>query len=104
MGECLSYRSGAAKNGASIAASGFDHMEWAQSIAEKIMALGRKSVAVKMDVSDYEEVHAGFATIKKKLGPVNILANNAALMNHNVTIAKTAIEEWENGVKIWLRP
>jgi 3-oxoacyl-[acyl-carrier protein] reductase len=33
---------------------------------------------------------------------VNILVNNAALMGHNISIAKTTIEEWDNEVKICL--
>jgi 3-oxoacyl-[acyl-carrier protein] reductase len=91
-----------AKKGADVAVSGWNHMEGAMSIAEEIKAMGRKSVAVKMDVSNYADVKKGFAAIKEKLGPVGILVNNAALMNHNVTIAKTTIEEWDNEVKICL--
>jgi 3-oxoacyl-[acyl-carrier protein] reductase len=91
-----------AKKGADVAVSGWNHMEGAISIAEEIKAMGRKSVAVKMDVSNYSDVQKGFAAIKEKLGPVGILVNNAALMNHNVTIAKTTIEEWDNEVKICL--
>ncbi len=91
-----------AKKGAHVAVSGFNHMEGAESIAEEIRELGRKSVAVQMDVRSYPDVQKGMAVIKEKLGPVNILVNNAALMGHNVTIARTTIEEWDNEVKICL--
>jgi 3-oxoacyl-[acyl-carrier protein] reductase len=91
-----------AKQGAAVAVSGFNHMEGAIAVAEEIKALGRRSMAVKMDVSNYAEVQKGIAAIKNELGPVNILVNNAALMNHNVTIAKTTIEEWDNEVKLCL--
>ena len=91
-----------ARRGADVAVSGFNHMEGAISVAEEIKALGRKSIAVKMDVRDYANVQKGFAAIKDELGPVNILVNNAALMGHNISIAKTTIEEWDNEVKICL--
>jgi 3-oxoacyl-[acyl-carrier protein] reductase len=91
-----------AKNGADVAVSGRSHMEGAMDVANEIKAMGRKAVAVQMDVSKYQDVKNGFAQIKKELGPISIVVNNAALMNHNVSIAKTTIEEWDDEVKICL--
>jgi 3-oxoacyl-[acyl-carrier protein] reductase len=91
-----------AKMGADVAVTGWSHMEGAMSLAKEITAMGRKSLAVKMDVADYGDVQKGFATIKSELGPVSILVNNAALMGHNITIAKTTVEEWDREVKICL--
>jgi 3-oxoacyl-[acyl-carrier protein] reductase len=91
-----------AKKGADVAVSGWKHMEGALAVAEEIRGMGRKSVAVKMDVSNYPDVRKGFATIREELGPVSILVNNAALMNHNVSIAKTTVEEWDKEVKVCL--
>jgi 3-oxoacyl-[acyl-carrier protein] reductase len=68
-------------------------MEGAISVAEKIKTLGRRSMAVKMDVSYYSDVQKGFAAIQEKQGPVSLLVNDAALMNHHVTMAKTTVEE-----------
>ena len=91
-----------ARKGADVAVSGWNHVEGAISVAEEIKAMGRRSMAVKMDVSNYSDVQKGFAAIKNELGPVSILVNNAALMNHNVTIAKTTVEEWDHEVKLCL--
>jgi 3-oxoacyl-[acyl-carrier protein] reductase len=91
-----------AKQGAHVAVSGFNHMEGAHALAEEIKALGRKSIAVRMDVSRYDEVQKGLALIREQLGPVGILVNNAALMGHNITIAKTTVEEWDQEVRICL--
>lgn len=91
-----------AQRGADVAVSGLRHMDGAMALADEIKAMGRKSVAVQMDVSKYEDVRKGFARIKEELGPVSILVNNAALMNHNVSIAKTTIEEWDDEVRICL--
>jgi len=91
-----------AREGADVAVSGWGHFEGAEAVAEEIKKLGRKSVAVKMDVSSYPEVRKGLARVKEELGPVNILVNNAAQMGHFVPIYKATIEEFDNEVKICL--
>ena len=92
-----------AKMGANVAVADLERaMEGASSVAKEIAALGTKSLAVPMDVTDFDSVQKGFGAIKSGLGPVSILVNNAALMGHHVTIAKTTIEEWDREVKICL--
>ena len=91
-----------ARNGADVAVTGFSHMDGVKAVAEEIHGLGRKSMAVKMDGTNYSDVQKAFAAIKDELGPVNILVNNAALMGHNITITKTTIEEWDYEVKLCL--
>jgi 3-oxoacyl-[acyl-carrier protein] reductase len=91
-----------ARNGANVAITGFHHMEGALSLAEEIKALGRRSMAVQMDASDAADVAKGFASIKGELGSVSILINNAALMGHNVSIARTTTAEWDYEVKLCL--
>jgi 3-oxoacyl-[acyl-carrier protein] reductase len=91
-----------ARMGADVAVTGFSRMEGAQAVAEEIKALGRKSFAVRMDGRDEADVGKAFAAIRDELGPVNILVNNAALMGHSITIAKTTTQEWDNEVKTCL--
>jgi 3-oxoacyl-[acyl-carrier protein] reductase len=91
-----------ARDGADVAVSGFGHMEGAEVVAGEIKKLGRKSIAVKMDVRDAQDVQKGLDRVKKELGPVNILVNNAAQMGHFVPIYKATIEEFDNEVKICL--
>lgn len=91
-----------ARMGADVAISGLNHMDGAVAVADEIAAMGRRSMALKLDATIYEDVHEGFAKIRTELGPVSILVNNAALMNHNVTIARTTIEEWDYEVKLCL--
>ena len=47
-------------------------LEGAQSVADEIRALGRKSLAVKMDMSVYEQVESGFNRIRGRLKSANI--------------------------------
>jgi 3-oxoacyl-[acyl-carrier protein] reductase len=91
-----------ARDGADVAVSGFGHFEGAEAVAEEIKKLGRKSIAVKMDVSSYPEVQKGMAKVKEGLGAVSILVNNAAQMGHFVPIYKATPEEFDKEVRICL--
>ena len=91
-----------AKEGADVVVTGFNNMDGVKSVAEEIKAMGRRSMAVKMNGRDYADVQKAFAAIKTELGPVDILVNNAAQMRHFVTIAKTTVEEWDAEVKLCL--
>ncbi|MFP3974941.1 MAG: SDR family NAD(P)-dependent oxidoreductase [Dehalococcoidia bacterium] len=91
-----------ARDGADVVVTGYSNMEGVESVAEEIKAMGRKSMAVKMNGRDYEDVQRAFADIKKELGPVNILVNNAAQMRRMVSIAKTTVEDWDAEVKLCL--
>ncbi len=91
-----------ARDGADVAVSGWGHIEGAEAVAEEIKKLGRKSIAVKIDVRDAKDVQKGLDRVKAELGPVNILVNNAAQMGHFVPIYKATIEEFDNEVKICL--
>jgi len=91
-----------ARDGADVAVSGFSRIEGAEAVAGEIKKLGRKSIAVKMDVRDAQDVQKGLDRVKAELGPVSILVNNAAQMGHFVPIYKSTIEEFDNEVKICL--
>jgi 3-oxoacyl-[acyl-carrier protein] reductase len=91
-----------ARDGADVAVSGFSRIEGAEVVAGEIKKLGRKSIAVKIDVRDAKDVQKGLDRVKTELGPVSILVNNAAQMGHFVSINKTTIEEFDNEVKICL--
>jgi len=91
-----------ARDGADVATSGFGHFEGAEAVSEEIKKLGRKSIAVKIDVRDAQDVQKGMSKVKEGLGAVSILVNNAAQMGHFVPIYKATIEEFDNEVKICL--
>ena len=91
-----------AECGADVAISGRNNFDGALALTDEIKKLGRRAVAVKMDVSDYGDVKKGLAQVKQELGAPDILINNAALMGHNVSIQKTTAEEWDNEIKVCL--
>ena len=69
-------------------------------MAEEIRAIGSKSLAVKMDLSDYDQVTEGFEKIRKELGAVDILVNNAAIMTNMATVSAMKKEAWEKEISV----
>lgn len=88
-----------AEKGAAVAVGDIRYEE-AQGVADEVKAKGCKSLAVRMDVSKYDEVAAGFDLIKKELGPVDILVNNAAIMTNIGTISAMKKEAWEKEIAV----
>jgi 3-oxoacyl-[acyl-carrier protein] reductase len=53
-----------------------------ESTAEEIRALGRRSLAVRCDVTDRDQVSAAVGRAVEELGSVDILVNNAGTLDH----------------------
>ncbi len=65
-----------AKEGADIAIADLK-VEAAAKVADEVKALGRKAIALKVDVTKEAEFGALFERVKKDLGRIDILVNNA---------------------------
>jgi 3-oxoacyl-[acyl-carrier protein] reductase len=68
-----------ARAGADVAVNYRERADAAQEICAQIQALGRKAIAVQADVSIAAEVTGMISEVEHKLGPVDILVNNAAI-------------------------
>jgi len=88
-----------AEQGANVAVGDIRYEE-AQAVAEEIKAMGRKSIAVNMNMSEYEQVETGLQKIKEELGSVDILVNNAAVMGNMATISTMKKESWEQEIAV----
>ncbi len=51
----------------------------AESVANEVRALGRRALAVRVDTSVSAQVEAGVAEVVARVGPVEVLVNNAAV-------------------------
>jgi 3-oxoacyl-[acyl-carrier protein] reductase len=90
-----------ARAGCNVAVVAHTHLDRAEQVAGKIRALGRKSLALKMDVAEYDEVEAGVRRVESELGPVEILVNNAAFgIVRAVTIVNMKNEDWERDMAV----
>ncbi|MCK4273836.1 MAG: SDR family oxidoreductase [Dehalococcoidales bacterium] len=81
------------------------HIEGAQKVAEEIRALGRRSLAVKADISNSAEVQHMVDETIKKFGKIDILVNNAGgVMGVQGGDTDTATEEdWDKILSVNLK-
>lgn len=75
-------------------------MVYAEKTVREIQAMGRKSFAIKMDVTNKDEVRAGVERTKKELGSVDILVNNAATLDHTAQILEQTDDFWERDLRV----
>ena len=74
---------------------------WVHSNAtEAIRQMGRKSLAIKMDVTNRDQVREVFKNIKDEFGKIDILINNAATLDHAAQIPNQSYELWDRDVKV----
>lgn len=90
-----------AKAGCNVAVTGHSHLEKAEAVAKEIQDLGRKAIAVKMDLADLDEVQQGVKKVAEALGSVDILVNNAAFgIVRAVTIANMDKKDWDRDLSV----
>jgi 3-oxoacyl-[acyl-carrier protein] reductase len=68
--------------------------------ALEIQSMGSRSCALKMDVADGNEVLQAVHTVEEELGPVDILVNNAAVMDNFGEFEKQGLELWERDLRV----
>ncbi|MCX5700779.1 MAG: 3-oxoacyl-[acyl-carrier-protein] reductase [Candidatus Omnitrophica bacterium] len=90
-----------AKEGADIVVADVN-LEIAQKTAQDIEVLGRKALALEMDVTDYVKVEDGVNKILDKFGKVDILVNNAGITKDNLII-RMSQAEWDAVINVNLK-
>jgi 3-oxoacyl-[acyl-carrier protein] reductase len=73
---------------------------YAEQTAAEIRAMGRHSVAMKLDVTDREEVRQVMARVKEEFGSLDILVNNAATLDHTAQLENQRDELWERDLRV----
>lgn len=68
--------------------------------AQEIQSMGSKSCAMKLDLTNLEEVRRVVQTIETELGPIDILVNNAAVMDNLGKFEEQRSERWERDLKV----
>jgi NAD(P)-dependent dehydrogenase (short-subunit alcohol dehydrogenase family) len=70
------------------------------STADAVRALGRRAHVVALDVADAEAVTRAAAELARALGPVDVLVNNAGIVNNIARIAQMQPEAWERELRV----
>jgi 3-oxoacyl-[acyl-carrier protein] reductase len=71
-----------------------------QAGAKEIQSMGSRSRAFKMDVADYDEVGRVVRMIETELGPIDILVNNAAVMDNLGKFEEQQPERWQRDLNV----
>ena len=75
-------------------------MVYTESTAEEIRGMGRRSVALKCDVTDREQVAATVERVVEDLGSVDILVNNAGTLDHVGQFHDQSPELWDRDLRV----
>ncbi|MBA4543563.1 SDR family oxidoreductase [Thermoactinomyces daqus] len=73
---------------------------YTRSTAKEICAMGRRSAAFRMDVTDREEVKSVMAKVIEQFGRIDILVNNAATVDHTARLEHQNDAFWERDLQI----
>ena len=71
-----------------------------EETVEEIRGLGRRSLAVRCDVTDRVQVDAAVARAVDELGSVDILVNNAGTLDHVGQFHNQSPELWERDLRV----
>jgi len=71
-----------------------------QQTSLEIQSMGSNSCAMKLDVTDQDQVKEVVREIEARLGPVDILVNNAAVMDNFARFEDQKPEKWERDLKV----
>ena len=73
---------------------------YTEATAREIASLGRRSLALKCDVTDRDQVDSTVARVVEELGAVDILVNNAATLDHIGQLLDQSPELWERDLRV----
>jgi 3-oxoacyl-[acyl-carrier protein] reductase len=90
----------AAEYGVLAQAARAQGMVYTESTADEIRAMGRRSLALKCDVTDREQVAATVTRVVDELGSLDILINNAGTLDHAAQFQNQSPELWERDLRV----
>ena len=68
--------------------------------AHEIQAMGAKSCAMKLDVTDLEDIKRIVQAVEAQLSPIDILVNNAAVMDNLGKFEEQTHERWQRDLNV----
>ena len=71
-----------------------------EETADEIVGMGRRSFAVKCDVTDAEQVASAVSRTVEELGSVDILVNNAGTLDHVGQLENQVPDMWERDLRV----
>ena len=90
-----------ARNGADLIVSDIN-LEKAEETAKEIQAIGRKAMAIKVDVANLGDVEQMVEAVLGRFGHIDILINNAGITRDRLVLRMTE-EDWDAVLNINLK-
>jgi len=87
-----------ARQGADVIINYNNDDKGAMEVVKEIEKLGRKAVALKADVGEFDNVKKIADTVKEKFGHLDILVNNAGIVMDK-TLVNMDVSEWKSVIK-----
>jgi 2-dehydro-3-deoxy-L-rhamnonate dehydrogenase (NAD+) len=75
----------------------------ADAVAAEVRALGRKALAVALDVASASDVERGVAEVLGMFGRADVLVNSAGVLGPFLPVWETPVESWDRLIAIHLR-
>src|SRR5205807_7193619 len=89
-----------AELGANVAISYHNNQEGAEKVRDEIAHAGRKTIAIRADVREAEQIRAMVARATQELGPIDILVNNAGSLIERQRIIETTGARWNEVINL----
>lgn len=74
--------------------------EGAEQTAKEVRGLGRKSLAMKVDVTHSDEVTGAAQQVIREFGKIDLLVNNAGIVSSQSTILELSDERWAEEISV----
>jgi len=88
------------KNGSTVIIADID-LKKAQTVATKLAEQKGKTLALKMDVTDFNEVESVLQKVVDSYGQIDIMVNNAGIMNQlRAPTAEHTFDDWDSVIAI----
>lgn len=91
-----------AREGCNVAVNYRRHATEAKQVVDRIVAMGRRALALKADVSSFEDAQRMVNTVIEELGGLDIMVCNAGI-NWDGVIWKMTEEQWDTVINVNLK-
>ena len=89
-----------AELGADVAISYHSNQQGAEKVRDEVARAGRKTIAIRADVREAEQIRAMVTRATDELGPIDILVNNAGSLIERQRIIETTGARWNEVINL----
>ena len=73
---------------------------YSEATAEEIEGFGRRALVLKCDVAERDQVDSAVRRVVEELGSLDIVVNNAGMLDHVARVEDQSLELWERDLRV----